>query len=332
MFQVIRLLLDNLRDTYLNSVIMEKSLVTILIPAYNVEAFLSCCLDSVLGQTYKNLQVVIIDDGSKDKTLEICKTYFEKDPRIEYYTQENQGVASTRNNLLEKVKGDYVLFVDADDWIEVDMIDFLLSKANETQADLVTCGNVINDTRILKKYSGCLLSQDNAIERFLYHKEFRGSLCTKLFKYSAISNCRFIPEISLGEDALFCWHALQNTTKIFFTDHQLYHYRMNADSICHGTFSSKKLSAHFAWEKICTETESSWFQYLHIARARHCVEDVLLLRDAVRSNYSEGSDIRLLQSTISKYWHYLNEIHITSFKMKMFAAVVSKFRCFAKFF
>ncbi len=311
---------------------MEKSLVTILIPAYNVEAFLPCCLDSVLGQTYQNLQVVIIDDGSKDRTLEICKSYFEKDSRVEYYTQENQGVAATRNHLLEKVKGDYALFVDADDWIEVDMIDFLLSKANETQADLVTCGSVTNDSPTSKKYSERILSQDNAVERFLYHQEFRGSLWNKLIKAALLTNCRFDDRISYGEDALFTWAILQNANRIAYTDRQLYHYRMNNDSISHSTFSPKKLSAHYVWEQICAETEGSWPQYLCIARARHCVEDVLLLRDAVKSDYSIDSDIKLLQSTISKYWHYLNEIRITSLKMKVYAVVISKFSGLAKFF
>ena len=110
---------------------MEKQpLISILIPIYNVESYLPQCLDSIVQQTYKNLQIVLIDDGSQDHSLTICHDYATKDNRIEVYSQKNQGVAATRNHLLEKVKGDYVLFVDSDDWIEADMIEnlVLLSK------------------------------------------------------------------------------------------------------------------------------------------------------------------------------------------------------------
>lgn len=311
---------------------MVKPLVSVLIPVYNAEIYLSQCLQSVISQTYAQLQIVLVDDGSNDGSWDIMASRALLDERIEIYHQENQGVAITRNNLLDKVKGDYLLFVDADDWIEPNMIEFLLYKMHESQADIVTCGNVINDEPASDDYYECSLVKNKAIERFLYHKEFRGSLCTKLMKTSLVHNCRFHCGITLGEDALFCWHALQNSLKVLFTDRQLYHYRMNDNSICHSSFSPKKLSAHFVWEQICAETEISWPQYLQIARARHCIEDVLLLRDAIKSNYSEDADIKLLQNTISKYRTNLYKIPITSFKMKVFAAIVSKFSCFAKFF
>lgn len=306
--------------------------VSILIPAYNVEKYLPTCLDSVLGQTYQDLQVVIIDDGSKDRTLQVCRAYSEKDDRVEYYSQENQGVAATRNHLLEKVKGDYVLFIDADDWMELDMVDFLMTKIIETQADLVTCGNVINNAPISIQYNQKFLSRENAIERFLYHLEFRGALWNKIFNANILHNCRFNTTISLGEDALFCWHVLQHTNSVIYTDRQLYHYRMNDCGICHSTFGPRKMSAHYAWEQICTETNQWCPQNLAIAQARHCIEDVLLLRDAIRSNYPNKPDIKLLQSIIFSYWSFLLKVHITSFKMKVFALIVSKFSSFAKFF
>ena len=93
-------------------------IISILIPVYNVEHYISTCLDSILSQTYTNLQIVLFDDGSKDQSFAICKEYTCKNKNIEVYHQDNQGVAVTRNHLLEKVKGDYVLFVDSDDWME----------------------------------------------------------------------------------------------------------------------------------------------------------------------------------------------------------------------
>jgi hypothetical protein len=107
---------------------------------------------------------------------------------------------------------------------------------------------------------------------------------------------------------------------------------MNEGSICHSTFGPKKLSAHYAWKQMCEETAQWWPQYLPIAQARHCIEDVLLLRDAVKSNYPVKSDMKLLQTTIANNCHQLFKLPITSLKMKVFAVVVSKCSTFAKYF
>ncbi len=301
-----------------------NQLVSILVPVYNVESYLSQCLDSLINQTYNNLQIVLIDDGSKDNSWSIMQDYATKDNRIEIYHQENAGVATTRNNLLEKIKGEYVLFVDSDDWIELDMVEFLINKVKETKSDVVTCGNVINDTPVSSEYNHKILLRKEAIERFLYHIEFRGSLWNKLVKTSLLHNCKFHCGISLGEDALFCWHFLQYADKVLFTDRQLYHYRMNNDSICHSSFGPKKLSAHIAWEQICDETTKWWPQYLQIAQARHCIEDVLLLRDAAHSGYKNKNDIRMLQKSISKTLTSIFKVNITSLRMKLYAIIISK--------
>lgn len=311
---------------------MSNPLVSILIPVYNVEAFLPQCLDSVIGQTYQNLQIVLIDDGSTDKSWQIMQEYIQKDNRMEIYHQDNAGVATTRNHLLDKIKGEYFLFIDSDDWIESDMVEFLISKQEESNADLVMCENVINDALVSGNFTQKILLRHQAIERFLYHIEFRGSLWNKLIKTNLLSNCKFQSGISLGEDALFCWHILQYVTTVLMTDRQLYHYRMNNESICHSNFGPKKLSAHRVWDQICKETGMWWPEYLSIAHARHCIEDVLLLRDAIKSNYAVESDLLLLKDTIAKSWTNLFKCQITTLKMKLFAIGISKFSCIAKIF
>ena len=113
--------------------------VSILSPCYNVEKYISQCLDSIIQQTYKNLQIILVDDGSTDNTLAILNQYASLDSRIEVHHQENKGVATARNELLSKVKGDYVLFVDSDDWIELDMVEFLIAKVTEENAEVAVC-------------------------------------------------------------------------------------------------------------------------------------------------------------------------------------------------
>lgn len=158
-----------------------------------MEAFLPKCLDSILNQTYRDLQVVLIDDGSKDNTLAVAQEYAAKDTRIEVYHQENQGVATTRNNLLKKIKGDYVLFVDSDDWIEPDMVEFLVRKATDNNAEVAMCGMVVNDTPVKKEYTESLLSQEECVRAFLFHNELRGSLCNFLRRGRTLL-LAFLPE------------------------------------------------------------------------------------------------------------------------------------------
>ena len=310
----------------------EHPLVTILSPCYNVEKYLPKSLDSVIGQTYQNLQIVLIDDGSKDDTWTIMQKYAAKDNRVEIYHQDNQGVANTRNNLLNKVRGDYVLFVDSDDWIEFDMVEFLVNKASEYKADVAMCGNVINDEPLSTSYTEEILFKNEAIERFLYHKELRGSLWNKLIAASLLNNVRFNCRISFGEDALFCWHFFQNATKFVMTDKQLYHYRMVETSLSHSLFGHKKLSGHFVWDQICKETAQWYPKYIYIAEARHCIEDVLLLRDAAHSGYTNKNDIEMLQKSIRDNWHTLNKVKITSINMNLYAFVASRSYWFASKF
>lgn len=298
---------------------MNNPLVSILSPCYNVGQFLPKYFETILGQTYSNLQVVLIDDGSKDDTWAVMQEYAAKDSRVEIYHQENQGVATTRNNLLDKVKGDYVLFVDSDDWIELDMVDYLVGLINTKDADVAMCGSVINDAPAEPEKSIKIYDRDTTIKEFLFHKELRGSLWNKLVKTSLLHNVVFHCGISYGEDALFCWHYFQNINNIVISDRQLYHYRMVETSLCHSSFGPKKLSAHYAWTQICGETEKWWPQFLEIAQARHCIEDILLLRDAAHCGYKEMSDVELLLNTVKKYRSTLNKVNITTLKMRLYA-------------
>lgn len=289
-----------------------------------MEAFLPKCLDSILSQTYRDLQVVLIDDGSKDNTFAVGQQYAQKDSRIEAYHQENQGVAATRNNLLDKVKGDYVLFVDSDDWIEPDMVEFLVTKAMGNQAEVTMCGMVINDTPVKKEYTESLLSQEECVRAFLFHNELKGSLCNKLFATSLLHNVRFHCGISYGEDALFCWHFFQNAKKIVMTDRQLYHYRMNDTSISHQSFGDNKLTGHLTWSTITEETSKCWPPFLHIAQARWGMEDMYLLRQAGQSNYPYNQSIDELQSTVKRFLPYMKAMGLLKGKEVLNANIMCR--------
>ena len=312
---------------------MDKNIVTILIPAYNVAAFLPKCLDTVLGQTYADLQVVIVDDGSKDDTSAVANAYAAKDARIEVYHQENQGVAATRNHLLDCVKGDYVLFVDADDWIELDMVEYLVNLAKIHSADFVMCDRVINNAEPSHEEPNVFeLDQEHAIVDFLHHGYFVGSLWNKLLSSRLLHNERFHRGISYGEDALFVWGALQKVNKVVVSNKQLYHYYMNEESITHQSFGEKKLTGHHTWTIISEDVKKRWPQYTDIVMATFAMSDMYLLQAAAQSGYPKNADIKMLQRSVRGKHKYLKGLRKRDKKRWIYATMIMYWYGYGRFY
>ncbi len=308
-------------------------MVSILIPAYNVEEYLANCLESILSQTYQDLHLVVIDDGSKDSTLQVMQDFAERDSRVEIFHQENQGVAETRNNLLGKVKGEYVLFVDADDWIESDMVEYLVTLAIESEVEFVMCDRVINDTRPFRGNTEVKsLSQEEAVKDFLHHEYFVGSLCNKLLSSNLLHNERFHRGISYGEDALFVWDILQKVEKIVVSNKQLYHYRMNEESITHQSFGDNKLSGHQTWSLITEDVSRRWPQYLDLARGTFGLQDMYLLRAASQSGYDNYAQIRNLQQTVRRYLPQIYRREGLRFRDVIYSLLISLWYGFGAFY
>lgn len=280
----------------------STSLVSILIPVYNASAYLKQCLDSVVNQTYSHLQIVIIDDGSIDKSWVIMQDYAQKDNRIEIYHQDNVGVAITRNKLLDKVKGDFVLFVDSDDWIELDMVEFLVKNAQNNKVDIVSCayvptGGVDVNMTITKE----VWNKEKVVKEFLRHVIISGALWNKLMRTSIIKDIRFDIRVSYGEDALFCWRILQRVDRIIITDAQLYYHRVIEGSLSTSLWTPhKKGSSSIVWQTIVEETFQLWPQYADIARARYAIEDMWGLYYASLANYPYDEHIKKRQINIRK--------------------------------
>ena len=306
---------------------MDTPLISILSPAYNVSLYLPQYFESLFAQTYYNLQMVLIDDGSSDNTWEVMQKYAKKDSRIEVYHQENSGVAVARNELLKHVKGDYFLFIDSDDWIEPNMVEFLFNHSGNGTADIVMCKYLINDAVPSKNALNVnILNQKVAIRDFLRHEYFKGSLCNKLIKANLIQNETFHPEISYGEDALFCWHILQKSKIVVVTDKQLYHYRMNDSSISHSSFGSKKLSGYLTWSIISQECEQWWPEYTSIVKGYRAVNATHLLHNAARCGYKDKEQINILQQTIKDNFKFMVQNKLSSPKWYLYAWTIA--RCY----
>ena len=174
-----------------------KELISIIVPIYNVEAYLERCLDSLVGQTYSNIEIILVDDGSTDHCPEICDIWERKDPRIKVIHKENGGLSDARNVGIKKVSGDYIIFVDSDDWLHRDMIKILADIRMETNADIVECKAkkvteyVKDDSINFKEINIRQFSSREALEALIDENILKQTVWNKLYKKDVIDCIQF---------------------------------------------------------------------------------------------------------------------------------------------
>ncbi len=212
-----------------------NDLISIIVPVYNVEKYLNKCVDSILKQTYTNMEVILVDDGSKDKSGAICDEYEKIDSRVRAIHKQNGGVCSARNVALSESKGEWVAFIDSDDWIESDYVEQLYECAVQTKADVVACGY----NRVTGKNKESINNSGNTME--LSSKEFlikvlnpqtgMGFCHMKLYSKESLKGVLFDTNLVVGEDALFNEQVVLNIEKVCMLEKSLYNYRINLNSV-----------------------------------------------------------------------------------------------------
>ncbi len=204
-------------------------MISIIIPIYNKASALERCLNSMRDQTYSDIEVLMINDGSSDDSESICKRFEEDDKRFKYIYQKNAGVSAARNTGLCNMQGEFFTFVDGDDWIEPDYCAELLKKAGNENSDAVFCGinywtNGVKSPQ--KETAFAYIIQNRRVEHFLIgHKEYAlGSSCRVLFRREKFDALRFDEHLHIYEDLIFLLTALSFTDKISFVPECLYNY------------------------------------------------------------------------------------------------------------
>lgn len=227
----------------------NNQLISIIVTAYNIEAYLPRCLDSILWQSYQKLEIIVVDDGSVDGTGAICDEYARRDSRIKIIHQSNQGPSGARNAGLAIAKGDYIGYVDGDDWIEAEMYEAMIAACEEERAQLAICAyrHIEEDTDCIKhmkctakekqeEFSGrrYVLSRQEALDTYVcdnksYH--IYNSVWSKLFKRELVKEMQF-PVGKKSEDISYTTNALVNMNHCVFLDTPYYNYVVNRkDSI-----------------------------------------------------------------------------------------------------
>ena len=228
--------------------------ISVILPIYNVEKYLEKCIESLLAQTYEALEIILVNDGSKDRSLEICKAYVAKDSRIKVIDKPNEGVALTRNKGLEAATGDYVAFVDPDDWVEPEMYASLMSQIKKWECPVCLC-NFFKDTK-RRSQAKCfefedeVLEGEDIIEKLMNdmigvsdllpkYTMIMGSVWRGLYKRSFINaqGITFVPRLSIMEDLVFMVQVLLKCVnageRIAIDRHAWYHYVQHPHSALH---------------------------------------------------------------------------------------------------
>lgn len=219
-------------------------MISIIIPVYNVSQYLNECIKSVVNQSYKDFECILIDDGSSDGSEIICDQWTQHDNRIRVIHQPNQGVSKARNKGIAEAQGEYIAFIDSDDWIDSNYLNTLLRPIEESNVDLVVCGlqqHYSNETFKNYSYKTGIIHierQDTKAFTDINKKFLLFGPVIKLYKRTIIQthNIHFPPEYTYGEDLLFNYNYLEYVKAIYIIDQCLYHYRI----IGNGTLSSIK--------------------------------------------------------------------------------------------
>lgn len=212
----------------------NDSLITVIVPTHNVAQYIESCICSLLSQTYKKLEIIIIDDGSTDGTVDIIRTYEKKDSRVRGYYKESTGVSDTRNIGIEKASGEYIGFCDADDTVECSMFEILHANAVTYKADISHCGyKMVFPNRIDYYYNTnqtIVQNHERGLIDIIENRLVEPSVWNKLFRAELIKDLRFNTNIRIYEDLLFCVHAFSKSQVAVFLDKPLYNYTKREDS------------------------------------------------------------------------------------------------------
>ena len=320
---------------------LDKALISIIVPVYNGEKYLRDCIESILNQEYKNFELIIINDGSKDNSEKICIEYAQRDNRIKFYTTENHGQSHARNIGLDKSKGEYICFVDSDDIIDQSYLSILYKMLTYANADISVCQYdkvPVNTTylEILEKVSNVAGRERNnrshrkeILERneikldFLTNLKERnwGPPC-KLYRRELLTDIRYDESFKIEEDLLFNLLVFKAAKKIVYNKERLYFYRTNPESIT----KRKKYIDYFGavqlLKKILDSEQANRGKEYYINILTEYIETSLVLAD-IASNYEKDIKREIfdeIKNNIKKYKNRRNAL-------KQYNKVLYKFFC-----
>lgn len=280
-------------------------LISIIVPVYNVEKYLPQCIESIINQTYENLEIILVDDGSTDKSGSICDEYSEKDKRICTIHKENGGLSDARNVAIDIAKGEYLTFVDSDDYITKDYIEYLYKIIIEDNADISICSklNFYENIQLkepkssgeMKKFTGL-----EAMENMFYQKDINPSACFKLYRKELFEGIRY-PKGKLYEDLGTTYKIFFKANKVIWSPAQKYFYLQRQNSIMSKKFSANNFDRVELSKELLNFVDENCSKLHQAAVARFFVSNIQVLRELPLKDKQYINMIETISHNIKKY-------------------------------
>ena len=226
---------------------MDAAKISIIVPVYKVEPYLDKCVSSIVNQTYTNLEIILVDDGSPDNCPAMCDAWAEKDSRIRAIHKPNGGLSDARNAGMAVATGELMTFVDSDDWIAPDMYEHLYQRLEEDSSDIAACGVQMvwedkTPSRMLTRDGNCILNQEEAMQAIIEESWLKQPVWYKIYKTELVRDILF-PKGKYHEDVFWSYQAIGRAQRVSVSDHIGYYYLQHGGSIMGEGYSPKRLDA-----------------------------------------------------------------------------------------
>ncbi len=283
--------------------------ISIIVPVYNVEKYIVGCIESILNQEFKNFELILVNDGSTDKSGVICDEYEKKDDRVKVIHQEYKGVSSARNIGVNNAKGNYIGFVDSDDYIYKDMYSTLYNLCQQTNSDIGVCKlfreineKIINleDNLIIKE-----MDNEEAMKELFKGVLYRFSLANKLFKKSCFCGVEF-PEGRIHEDLSTTYKLFANSLKTAYTNSTGYVYVKRNNSILTSLYNEKRLQAFIGWNEIIPFMKANYENLIDeviLCFSYSCIDNIHYILNQVTRKSEKKKLLKKLNIYVKKYYN-----------------------------
>ena len=285
---------------------METALISVIVPVYNVAQYLEKSIASIQQQTYQNLEIILVDDGATDESGRLCEQIAEQDERVLVYHKENEGLSQARNDGLKQAHGDYVIFIDSDDYIHPEMIASLYQQLVKEDADVSSCG-VMNvyansespQTENQDDYFVC--DTETFLREYLIGEKIPGTICNKLIKKEIAAQLTF-PKGLIYEDAYYHFDLIKVAKKYVVNTKPYYYYFHRGDSITTKPYAEKDLAYIDIYQKFYIEVVKEYpnlteVAFFRLAYAHFFILDKMLLDD----NFKEFKDYPRIYGYLKKH-------------------------------
>ena len=298
-------------------------IISIIVPIYNVGKYLPKCIESILNQTFKNFELILVNDGSTDNSGVVCDDYAKKDTRIKIVHKSNGGVSSARNAGLYVAKGEYIGFVDPDDYIDKNMYEKLYRLCIDNNSDIAICrfNREINGKIQNKESTEEIIELNNmeAMNELFKGNLYRFSLCNKLFSNKCFNDVLF-PEERIHEDLSTTYKLFANSKKAVYINYCGYIYVRRENSILTSTYNEKRLQAFIAWDEIIEFIDKNYYEIIEQVIATFtywCVDNILYILNQVNNSKKKNNYLNIIQKYTTKYYIYIKRNNILSRSYKL---------------